>query len=330
MIVARAPLRIPLAGGGTDLPFYAEQRGVHLVSVAIDRYAYVVLAARADSDDYLVCCDRVERADALDHIEQSFVREAMRYLRMPGGVAVHCLAEIEGGSGLGVSSSGLVALLCALHAFRRERAAPVVLAQAATFLEREVLDQAGGVQDQYMAAYGGLREIQNTTRANVIIKPLRLEPEVIKALEANLMLFSTGVRRNSDAIVRSQLEQNSEAAVLEHYDKIKEVGLRARESLLAGDLAAFAQTLHQHWILKRRISDRMSSELLDTLYQRGLEAGAISGKVIGAGGGGCLLFYVDEGHERFATAMKRLGLRHVQFRFAWKGAESLWTAFGPP
>lgn len=330
MIVARAPLRIPLAGGGTDLPFYAERRGGHVVSAAIDRYAYATLIGRPDTDDYLVCCDRVQRAGSIDAIDHGYVREALRHLRVPGGLEVHCMAQVEGGSGLGISSSIMVALLCALHALGGERPGPAALAREATVLEREVLDEAGGVQDQYMAAYGGLREIHNTTRTDVTITALELPPEVCKTLEVNLLLFSTGVLRRSDEIVRSQREQNSQSAILERYDKIKQAGLRARDSLLAGDLRAFAQAMHRHWAVKRQLSDRMSSELLDTLYQRGLEHGALGGKVVGAGGGGCLLFYVEDGHDHFVTAMARLGLRHLEFRFAWKGAERLWSAFGPP
>ncbi len=330
MIIARAPLRIPLAGGGTDLPFYAERRGGHVVSATIDRYAYAILVGRADIDDYVVCCDRVQRAGSIDGIDHRYVREALRHLRVPGGLEVHCLAQVEGGSGLGVSSSIMVALLCALHALGGERLGPAALAGEATVLEREVLDEAGGVQDQYMAAYGGLREVHNTTRTDVTATSLRLEPEVAEALEANLLLFSTGVQRRSDEIVRSQLEQNSQSAILEHYDNIKEAGLRARDSLLAGDLRAFAQAMHRHWTVKRQLSDRMSTELLDALYQRGLEHGALGGKVVGAGGGGCLLFYVEQGHDRFVAAMARLGLRHLEFRFAWKGVERLWSTFGPP
>jgi D-glycero-alpha-D-manno-heptose-7-phosphate kinase len=330
MIVARAPLRIPLAGGGTDLPFYAERRGGHVVSVAIDRYAYAILVGRADTDEYLVSCDRVQRAGSLDRISHPYVRAALRHLCIPGGLEVHCAAEVEGKSGLGISSSIMVALLCALHALRQEPTDPAALAREATVLEREVLDEAGGVQDQYMAAYGGLREIHNTTRSDVTTTALELQPEVCKALEDNLLLFSTGVQRRSDEIVRSQLEQNSESEILEHYDKIKQAGLAARDGLLCGDLRAFARALHRHWTVKRQLSDRMSSELLDSLYQRGLEHGALGGKVVGAGGGGCLLFYVEDGHDRFVRAMERLGLRHLEFRFAWKGAESLWSAFGPP
>jgi D-glycero-alpha-D-manno-heptose-7-phosphate kinase len=190
-------------------------------------------------------------------------------------------------------------------------------------LEREVLDQAGGVQDPYVAACGGMCEIRNTTRADVAVRPLELRADVIKTLEANLMLFATGVRRNSDVIVRSQTAQNSPADILHHYDQIKEIGLRARDGLLRGDLDVFAQCLHDHWAVKRSISDQMSSTELDRLHTAGLAAGAVSGKIVGAGGGGCLLFYVNNSHERFGARMSRLGLHHIQFRFAWKGAEIL-------
>lgn len=323
MIITRAPLRIPLAGGGTDLPFYAEQRGGHVVSVAISRYVHAVVGRRMDADDYLVACDGMQRAGGVDGIRHAFVREALRHLGVSGGVAVHCLTEVEGGNGLGGSSSLLTALLCALHALGGEPAGPAVLAREATLLEREVLGEAGGVQDQYMAAYGGLREILNTTRADVIIRPLPLEPHVAKTLESNLLLFGTGLQRRSHTVVSSQLQQNGPAMVLRHYDRIKEVGRRARDSLLAGDLTTFGRTLHEHWTLKRGISDRMSSDRLDELYRLGQEHGAVGGKVIGAGGGGCLLFYVEQQPERFVTAMQHLGLRHLPFEFAWSGTELL-------
>jgi D-glycero-alpha-D-manno-heptose-7-phosphate kinase len=325
MIIARAPLRIPLAGGGTDLPFYARGHGGYVLSVAINLYTYAILIRRSDSDGYLVCSDRMQLAQGISRINHPYIREVLRYLDVPCGLEIHCRAEVAGGSGLGVSSSVMVALLRALHTLRGERPGAADIAREATRLEREVLRETGGVQDQYITAYGGLQEIRNTTSADVRIAPLQLEPEVTKALETNLLLFSTGMRRHSGEILQSQLEQNTQSSIIEKYDKIKQIGLRARDDLLAGDLHSFARALHEHWTIKRQLSDRVSSELLDTFYQRGLENGALGGKVVGAGGGGCLVFYVDERHDEFVRKMESRGLRNLQFRFSWKGAENFYA-----
>lgn len=325
MIITRAPFRIPLGGGGTDLPFYAEQRGGSLITAAIDRYIYVSLHRRQlDRLIWLSYSER-ETQHEVGAVRHRLIREALRHSGVTSSVEIHSMTELSERSGLGGSSSFLVALLKVLYEYAgtSSSVSKDSLAADAVHIEREVLKDYGGIQDQYIAAHGGLCLIENTSRTDVRVRPLTIGKGLLAELSRNLMLFYTGVQRSSSDIIKAQTEENTTDELVRLYDAIKEIGGRAHTALLRGDLDAFGKTFHEHWLLKRGSSKRMTTGSFDLLYDRALRHGALGGKLVGAGGGGFFLFYVPKRQAEFRERMEKHGLIHLPFGFDTEGATTV-------
>ena len=324
MIITRSPLRITLGGGGTDLPSYYREHGGFLIAAAIDKYVYVTVMRPFTEGIYLKY-SKLEHVKKTDEIQHPIIREAIRTLgfRTPQ-VEITTLADIPAGTGLGSSGSFSTALLKALCAHRRRLLHPSELAELACEIEINRLGEPIGKQDQYIAAYGGVTCLTFNREGSVEAQPLKLSMDVLFNLEDNLLLFFTGFSRRAASILKDQKVRTEQCdeEMLRNLDCVKELGLRSREALETGNTTLFGELVHEQWERKKRRSGGISNPQIDEWYELGRQNGAIGGKLVGAGGGGFLLFYTEE-HRRLRTAMTRVGLEEVRFRFDFEGTKIL-------
>ena len=326
MIITRSPLRITLGGGGTDLPSYYRQHGGFLIAAAIDKYVYVTVM-RPFVEGIFLKYSKLEHVDNADNVEHPIIREAIRTLGFTTPqIEITTLADIPAGTGLGSSGSFSTALLKALHAHRRRLLHPNELAELACEIEINRLGEPIGKQDQYIAAYGGVTCFTFNPDERVEARPLKLSMDALFTLEDNLLLFFTGFSRSAGAILADQKTrtEHADADMLANLHFVKELGLRGRDALEKGDTDTFGALMHEHWEHKRRRSGGMSNAHIDEWYELGRNNGAIGGKLVGAGGGGFLMFYTED-HRRLREAMSKAGLEEVRFRFDFEGTKVLFS-----
>lgn len=320
MLITRTPLRISIGGGGTDLPSYYRRFGATVVSAAIDKYIFISVN-RTFVEDYFVKYSALERAERVDDIEHPLVREALRLVPVPPGLEIVSMADIPAGTGLGSSGTFTVGLLRALHAMRRQHVDAHRLASEACQLEIDVLGNAVGKQDQYIAAFGGLTCFEFHPDDTVTATPLAIPTAALHRLEEHLLLFFTGYSRSATSILHDQ-KQRSEAddhAMIESLQHADKLGRRIRSALEAGATEEFAELMHEHWEYKRVRSAGMSNDRIDHWYEAGRRAGALGGKLVGAGAGGFLMFYASD-PARLRAAMATEGLPEVRFHFDHDGS----------
>lgn len=324
MIITRSPLRITLGGGGTDLPSYYREHEGFLIAAAIDRYVYITLH-QTFVDDMIVKYSRLERVASARELEHPIIREAFDLVGLSGqSIEITSMADIPAGTGLGSSGSFTTALLKALHAHRRNLVHPEELAEQACQIEIDRLGEPIGKQDQYIAAYGGLTCFRFNRDGKVDAWPLAVDTETRDNLEDGLVMFFTGYSRKASSILREQ-DTKTKAAdgdMVANLHFVKELGLKSKEALEAGDLRRFAAYMHEHWQHKKRRSGAMSNGQIDEWYDRAMANGALGGKLIGAGGGGFLMFYAEE-KARLRHAMLEAGLQEVRFRFDFEGTKTV-------
>ncbi|WP_119419036.1 GHMP family kinase ATP-binding protein [Desertibaculum subflavum] len=324
MIITRSPLRITLGGGGTDLPSYYREHEGFLIAAAIDRYVYITLH-QTFVDDMIVKYSRLERVASARELEHPIIREAFDLVGLSGrSIEITSMADIPAGTGLGSSGSFTTALLKALHAHRRNLVHPEELAEQACQIEIERLGEPIGKQDQYIAAYGGLTCFRFNRDGKVDAWPLAVDVETRNNLEDGLVMFFTGYSRKASSILQEQ-DTKTKAAdgdMVANLHYVKELGLKSKEALEAGDLRRFAAHMHEHWQHKKRRSGAMSNGQIDEWYDLAMANGALGGKLIGAGGGGFLMFYAEE-KARLRHAMLEVGLQEVRFRFDFEGTKTV-------
>jgi D-glycero-alpha-D-manno-heptose-7-phosphate kinase len=324
MIITRSPLRITLGGGGTDLPSYYEQHGGFVIAAAIDKYVYVTVMRTFTPGIYLKY-SQLEHVETVDEVRHPILREAIRLMdfKTPQ-IEITTLADIPAGTGLGSSGSFTTALLKALHAHRRRLLPPSALAAAACEIEINRLGEPVGKQDQYNAAYGGVTCFDFHPDGSVTAAPLNVSMATLFNLEDNLLLFFTGYARSAGDILQDQHQrtQRADPAMLDNLHYVKELGYRSRSVLEAGDTRAFGGLLDEHWEHKQRRSPGMTNPQINAWYELGKANGAVGGKLVGAGGGGFLLFY-SEDHRRLRQAMAGAGLEEMRFRFDFDGTKVL-------
>jgi D-glycero-alpha-D-manno-heptose-7-phosphate kinase len=326
MIITRSPLRISLGGGGTDLPSYYREFGGFLIAAAIDKYVFVTVTRPFKEGIYLKY-SQLEKVVRVDDIHHPIIRESLRLLNLETPqIEITTLADIPAGTGLGSSGSFTSALLKALFTHRRDMLHPADLAELAWDIECNKLGEPVGKQDQYIASYGGVTCFEFNSDDTVRARPLKLDLDVLHHLEDNLLLFFTGFSRSAGDVLHDQRSRTAarDAVMLENLHYVKELGLRSREALERGDLRCFGQLMHEHWEHKKKRSNGMSNPQINDWYQRGRAAGAIGGKLVGAGGGGFLLFYAEQ-HRPVREAMKEAGLEEVRFRFDFEGTKVLFS-----
>jgi D-glycero-alpha-D-manno-heptose-7-phosphate kinase len=322
VIIARSPLRITLGGGGTDLPSYYRGYEGFLLAAAIDKYVYVTVTRPFTPGIYLKY-SALEQVDTVDLIRHPILREALmlQELRTPQ-IEITTLADIPAGTGLGSSGSFTTALLKALYAHRRKLIHPQELAELACHLEIDRLREPIGKQDQYIAAYGGLTCFNFHKDNRVTVEPLLVSMDTMFDLEDNLLLFFTGFSRSAAGILEDQqaLCQSHDEAMLSNLHYVKELGHRSRAALESGNLVKFGEIMHEHWEHKKRRSGRTSNEQIDDWYALARRSGAVGGKLVGAGGGGFLMFYATD-RNLLRHAMANAGLEEVRFKFDFEGTK---------
>jgi D-glycero-alpha-D-manno-heptose-7-phosphate kinase len=320
MILTRTPLRISIAGGGTDLPSYYRRHGGTVISAAINKYVYLAIN-RTFTADYLLKYAELERVDKVDDIEHALIREILRLYDVEPGIEIVSVADIPSGTGLGSSGSFTVGLLRALHAFRQDHVSTQALAEAACHVEIERLGDPVGKQDQYIAAFGGLTRFEFAADGSVEVERLAVTDETLADLEEHLVLFFTGYSRRATTILADQKQRSEEddEAMLANLDEVGELGRQIAVALEAGDTAAFAALMHEHWLRKRERTRGISSDEIDGWYELARANGALGGKLVGAGAGGFLLFYADSPRQ-VRRAMVGAGLSEVRFGFDHDGS----------
>jgi D-glycero-alpha-D-manno-heptose-7-phosphate kinase len=322
MIIARSPLRVTFGGGGTDLPSYYEKFGGFLVAAAIDKYVYITLHENF-TPDLIVKYSRLERVENAAKVEHPIIREAFALLGMDGcGLELASMADIPSGTGLGSSGSFTTALLKALHARKKDLVHPDELAGQACDIELNRLKEPIGKQDQYIAAYGGLTCFKFLPGGKVVAWPLKVSDETRDNLEDNLLLFFTGYSRSASAILKEQDQKSKsdDKPMIENLHFVKDLGLQSQAALEAGDLLEFARLMDVHWQRKKQRSGGMSNPKINEWYDLAMANGALGGKLIGAGGGGFLMFYAED-KATLRHAMRQSGLKEIRFRFDFEGTK---------
>jgi len=322
MIIARSPLRITLGGGGTDLASYYREHEGFLIAAAIDKYVYVTLMRPFTEGIYLKYSS-LEHVSSVNEVKHRIIREVLQLqeLKTPQ-IEITTLADIPAGTGLGSSGSFTTALIKALYAHRRKLIHPQELAELACHIEIDKLVEPIGKQDQYIAAYGGLTCFTFHKDNRVTSAPLKVSMDTMFDLEDNLLLFFTGFSRSASGILKDQhiRSQSHDADMLKNLHYVKELGYRSREALESDNLVQFGELMHEHWEHKKRRSGGMSNSQINEWYELAMKNGAVGGKLVGAGGGGFLMFYAHD-RNKLRHAMTKAGLEEVRFRFDFEGTK---------
>ncbi len=372
MIVVRAPFRLPLGGGGTDLPSYYRKHEGFLITAAINKYMYININEPAIVNKIKINYSKVEiiDVDKIKELKHGIVRESLNYLKIKKPIEISSMADLSAGTGMGSSSSYTVALLQGLNSMLRRHIPIKQLAEEACKVEIELIGKPIGKQDQYAAAYGGIIQLDIDRLGNVVVTPLTLDNEIIYELENRLMMFYTNIERDANEILGEQsrrIESSRESrqdgisaslqyvvgsregageqstvkseqssgvtsderlvtsnSTVEAMHRIKEIGYEVKEALIKGDVCGFGRLLNEHWLVKKSVSNKMSNSQIDDWYELAMENGALGGKVMGAGGGGFMLFCVDNGKRKhLRKTLENAGLRYMDFWFDWEGVKTL-------
>ena len=324
MIIIRSPLRISLGGGGTDLPSYYRKHGGFLIAAAIDKYVYITIH-QTFVKELIIKYSSMERVLTVDQVQHPIIREVLKFVGITeANLEITSMADIPAGTGLGSSGSFSTALLKALHTYRKNLVHPHELAADACRIEIDVLGEPVGKQDQYVSAYGGVTCFRFSPNDEVEAWPLQISSETLHNLEDNLTLFFTGYSRSASAVLKEQDDRSkqNDQKMIENLHFMKELGYRSQQALEAGNLHEFADLMNVHWENKKLRSNNMSNAQIDEWYALALENGALGGKLIGAGGGGFLMFYTED-KIQLRNAMTRAGLKEVRFRFDFEGTKVL-------
>ena len=323
MIITRTPLRISLGGGGTDLPSYYLSHGGFVISAAINRYVYITLH-RTFQKNFIIKYSHLETTDSVSAIAHPIVREALTMHGMQPQLEVVSMADIPAGTGLGSSGSFSVGLLRAIYAFKREPITSQALAEEACYIEIDRLKEPIGKQDQYIASYGGLICMEFSKDGKATVTPLRLSNETMHDLEDNLLMFFTGYSRSAGAVLQDQKTRTEKAdsSMIDNLHYIKQLGYDIRKALESGQTETFAKLMHEHWLHKKKRSASISNAQISDWYDQAYANGALGGKLIGAGGGGFLLFYAGD-RSALRKKMAELGLTEVRFHFDHDGSKVL-------
>ena len=328
MIIVRTPFRLPLGGGGTDLPSYYQKYEGFLITAAINKYMYINLNNPALINKIKINYSTTEIVDIskIQTIKHDIVRETLRYLKINEPIEITSMADLSAGTGLGSSSSYTVGLIRALNSIKKRYISIQDLAEEACKIEIELIGKPIGKQDQYAAAYGGIITLEINELGNVKVTPLRIHEETIHELENRLLMFYTGINRDANNILgeQSQKAKINEAVTVKSMHRIKEIGREIKRSLENDKITLFGKLMHEHWMEKKKISAKMSSPKIDHWYDVGLKNGALGGKIMGAGGGGFLLFCCDvEKRKLLRKTMEAEGLKFMDFKFDWEGSKVL-------
>ena len=322
MIIARSPLRISLGGGGTDIPSYSNEFEGFLIAGAINKYVYVTVN-RPFQQEINLKYSVIEKTKDVSQIQHPIIKEVLSSLELKTPqIEISSIADIPAGTGLGSSGSFTTALIKAVYSHYRRSIHPTELAEMACEIELVKLGEPIGKQDQYIAAYGGLTEFIFKKDGSVFAQPLAIALNTLHDLEDNLLLFFTGISRSAGSILKDQVtkSQSHDQKMLDNLHFTKDLGLRSKDALVRGITTKFGELMHEHWEHKKSRSTGMSNQFIDDVYNLALKSGAVGGKLVGAGGGGFLMFYAND-KEKLRAQMSKLGLEEVRFQFDFEGTK---------
>ena len=324
MIVVRSPLRISLGGGGTDLPSYYKENEGFLIAAAINKYVFVSVM-NPFTDGYTLKYSEFENVNNIEDIKHPIIRESLK-LGFKKNLEITTLADLPSGTGLGSSGSFTTALLKALYANSSKNLNQYELAELACDIEINKLKEPIGKQDQYIAVFGGISSFSFNKDDTVDVEPLNISDDTLYDLEDNLMLFFTGYSRSAGKILKDQdskSKQNDED-MLNNLHKVKKLGFESKKVLESGDTRIFGELMHEHWENKKKRSGGMSNPKINDWYDIAMQNGAIGGKLVGAGGGGFLMFIADD-RNKLRKALTGAGMEEVRFNFDFEGTKTLIT-----
>lgn len=323
MIISRAPVRISMGGGGTDLPSYYEKHGGFLLAAGINKYVHILLNKRFE-ESIRLSYSKTEIVDNVKEIEHAIFRESLKFTGIKKQVEIVSIADVPSNCGLGTSSTFTVSLLSALFAYKRDYMSLNKLAECACNIEINLLKEPIGKQDQYAAAFGGFNSYTFNKDGSVIIEPVKISDGAFIELQNNIFLFYLNKKRSAGDILKFQNKKTNEnnKDVVDRLHKIKEIGIYTKKILEKNNINEFGELLHEHWLIKKGLSKKISDPFIDEVYDAALKNGAIGGKVIGAGGGGFLLFYCPYEKAKFLSALKKFGLTPTWFSFEREGVKT--------
>lgn len=322
MIISRAPVRLSMGGGGTDLPSYYKQFGGFLMSATINKYVYILINKRF-YETIRLSYSSTEIVDKVEQIQHRIFREALKYVNIDKQIEIVSVADVPAHCGLGTSSTFTVSLLNGLYVYKKEYVSLEQLAERACKIEIDILKQPIGKQDQYSAAFGGFNAYWFHEDGTVSVEPVTIKEENLIELQNSIFLFHVKKERSASSILKVQDEKSKEGDkdVLERLHKIKDIGQHSKKIFEGGKIDEFGELLHEHWKIKKGLSDNISNQFIDEVYESARKNGAIGGKIIGAGGGGFLLLYCPQNRSKLVDAMKKLGLSPMWFSFEHEGAK---------
>ncbi len=322
MIISRAPVRLSMGGGGTDLASYYEQHGGFLMAAAINKYTYITVNRRFN-ESIRLAYSKTEIVEDVDQIEHNIFREALKYVKIKNQIELVSIADVPAQCGLGTSSTFTVALLNALYAYNKNYVSLPELAERACHIEIGILKAPIGKQDQYASAFGGFNAYWFNKDGTVNVEPVSIKEESLIELQNNIFLFYLKKERSASSILEVQNTKSKEGdkGTIDRLHKIKEIGLNTKKIFERGNFNEFGEILHEHWLTKKGLSNKVSDPFIDEVYEEARKNGAIGGKVVGAGGGGFLMLYCPKNKSNLVSAMAKMGVTPMWFSFEHEGAK---------
>lgn len=333
MIITRTPFRVPLGGGGTDLPGFYKKHGGFILSATINKYMYISVNRPPLDKLIRVKYFHSETVNRLDELKHERAREALRFMGFGQGIEITSVADIPASTGMGSSLSYLVGLLKALHTLKHDEVGIKQLAEEASHIEMEILKSPAGKQDQYLAAFGGFVQLDIDKDGTVKVSRPKISQDTVEELEYKTSFFFTNQLHDSNEILKEQHEKIiSDKTVEQAMLNIKEIGKEIKNNMEKGELSNFGKLLHSHWEEKKKISSKMSDSGLDAIYNLALQNGAEGGKIMGSGGGGLFMFFSNHNDDRkkLKAAMSARGLTEMKYRFDFEGSKVLLNLYQPP
>jgi D-glycero-alpha-D-manno-heptose-7-phosphate kinase len=327
MIIARSPLRISLGGGGTDLASYYEKHSGFVISAAINKYVYINLMQTFHSG-ILLKYSKTERVKNINEIQHPIIRETLKYFNLKSPkIEITSFAEVPSGTGLGSSGSFATALIKALTLFKKKQLSQIQLAELACHIEIDKLSEPIGKQDQYISVFGGLTSFSFLKNHKVITESVKISENRLYELQENLLLFFTGYSRKASTILHSQnlKSKENDEDMINNLHYIKDLGFQVQKAIIRGNIKLLGELMGEHWENKKKRSSRISNSKIDEWYNLAIKNGAIGGKVIGAGGGGFLMFVAHD-RDLLRKTMKKVGLQELHFKFDFEGTKIVMTS----
>ncbi len=325
MIISRTPFRLSLGGGGTDLPSYYQKYGGFFISGAVDRYMYISVSPSFDPSSLRLSYSTTEIVSGADEVSHGAVREALRLLGIKRGLEIVSTADAPSSAGLGSSASFCVGFLTALHSYLRQEVPRKELAEEACHIAMDRLNEPSGKQDEYAASFGGICSYEIDRNGAVTVRPLELSTDTLAELEASILMFYTGITRPASSVLGKQQQAIRDGEATEQMHRIKELGLQSEDALVRGDLTRFGALMREHWLVKRGVVDEMTAAPIDGWISTALRNGALGAKLVGAGGGGFLMVFCNNGRTKLRRAMAEEDLIEHRFSFDFEGSKVIYN-----